>query len=315
MQHFWSLDKVLLHNTWLTIGSFDGVHLGHQKIIRGMTAGAHQAGAPAVVLTFHPRPAVVIRGISGAVNLTMPDERALVLEGLGVDYLITYPFNKQVAATSAVDFIQDLVNHLHIRQLWVGYDFAMGRNREGDITKLRQLGETFGYLLQVVPEEMLDGEVISSSRIRQLLALGEVSQVIPLMGRPYQVQGTIVPGDQRGRMIGIPTANLQVAKEKIVPASGVYVCWARHGDRRYAAAVNIGIRPTFDGSGSDQHVEAHLLDFQGDLYGQVLTLEFIERLRGELRFPDVRTLIDQIHQDIDQTRQILARLPKEEDTH
>ena len=310
MQHFWSLDKVLLHNTWLTIGSFDGVHLGHQKIIREITAGAHQAGAPAVVLTFHPRPAVVIRGISGAVNLTMPDERAAVLESLEVDYLITYPFNKQVAATSARDFMQDLVNHLHIQQLWVGYDFALGRNREGDIDKLRQLGETFDYQLHVVTEVTINGEVISSSRIRQLLALGDVEQVIPMMGRPYQVTGTIVPGDQRGRMIGIPTANLQVAWEKIVPASGVYVCWARLGERRYAAAVNIGIRPTFDGSGSDQHVEAHLLDFQADLYGQVLTLEFIERLRGEVRFPDVQTLIDQIHQDIDRTRQILTKPPK-----
>jgi riboflavin kinase / FMN adenylyltransferase len=299
------------NHAWLTIGSFDGVHLGHQYLIKKLVDGAHAAGAPAVVLTFHPHPVVVLRGKSGNIYLTLPEERADILSGLGVDMVIIEPFTRELSQTSAREFIERLHNRLGLKHLLMGHDFALGHGREGNFDVLSKLGLEYGFSVEEVKAVQSQGEIISSSQIRLLLEAGNVSRAGLWLGRPYLVSGRVVLGDRRGRSIGFPTANLSVTPGKILPASGVYACRAWVDGQAWGAATNIGVRPTFDGQGSALHLEAHLLDYSGDLYGQTISLEFIERLRGEQRFPDIQALIAQISQDVQQTRVILTQ-PKAE---
>ncbi len=306
MQHYWSLDDLQLKDSWLTIGSFDGIHLGHQEIIQKLTAGAHAVGAPAVVLTFHPHPAVVLGKVKESHYLTTPEERAVLLGNLGVDYVITHPFSLQVASMSAKEFLEMINSHLDISQLWVGYDFALGKGRQGDIPTLRKIGSELGYSLDVIPPLTLDGEVVSSSRIRNLIFSGQIAEANRLLGRLYRLEGIVVPGDGRGRTIGIPTANLDIWSEMAIPQAGVYVCRAWVDGRPYGAVTNIGTRPTFETKNPMTTVEAHLLDMDQDLYGKHMQLDFLQRLRDELRFPNVQALIDQIHTDIRIGREILA---------
>jgi riboflavin kinase/FMN adenylyltransferase len=307
-QIFNSLNESISDKAWLTIGSFDGVHFGHQEIIRQLVNGAHAERSPAAVLTFHPHPSVVLRGNTANFYLTLPEERGKLIKSLGVDLVIFEPFTRELAATSAEEYVNRLVSRLGLRYLLIGHDFSLGRGREGSFSVLKGFGQRWGFEVKELQAVQLDGEVVSSSKIRGLLEVGEVRQAVRWLGRPYHVSGLVVPGDRRGRTIGIPTANLAVPAGKLIPANGVYACKAWVDGRPWAAATNIGIRPTFDGHGQTLHVEAHLLDFSGDLYDRSISLDFIERLRGEKRFDDVQALIHQIKFDIQQTREIvLAR--------
>jgi riboflavin kinase / FMN adenylyltransferase len=311
MQPLSSLKSYHLKNTWLTIGSFDGVHRGHQEIVKKLSSGAHAVGAQAVVLTFFPHPAKVLGKRTDFYYLTSPEERAALLGELGIDFVITYPFDLEVAATPARDFVKEIHTHLGFRHLWIGHDFALGRKREGDAPTLRRLGEEFGFQVEVVKQVKVQDFAVSSSQIRALIREGKVDQAELLLGRPHKVKGMVVPGDGRGRTIGIPTANLKVWEEKLLPASGVYVCRAWVGGEQYGAVTNIGVRPTFDQQESIPHLEAHLLDFDADLYGQEVALEFIRRLRAEQRFPNPEALVAQINKDIEQGRLVLAEKTKE----
>ena len=302
-----SLRDASTDHAWLTIGSFDGVHLGHQSLIKKLVDGAHAVGAPAVVLTFHPHPVVVLRGKTGDIYLTLPEERADILSGLGVDMVIIEPFTRELAQTSAREFIERLYDRLGLNHLLIGHDFALGRGREGNFVVLNKLGLEFGFEVEEVEAVQSQGEIISSSQIRLLLEAGDVSRAGLWLGRPFRVSGQVISGDRRGRSIGFPTANLSVIPGKILPASGVYACRAWVDGQAWGAATNIGVRPTFDGQGSVLHLEAHLLDYSGNLYGQTISLEFIERLRGEVRFPDIQALIAQISQDVQQTRVLLGQ--------
>lgn len=305
MQHFYDIQDIHLQNSWITIGSFDGVHLGHQQIIKQITAGAHQAGVPAVVLTFYPHPSVVLRGPRPGLYLTMPEEKASLLGSLGVDIVITYPFDRQVAETSPRDFIQKLHQHLHFQQLWVGYDFALGRDRAGDIPYLRSLGEEFGYQVQVVNAVQAEGETVSSSRIRKHLEAGEIDTANQLLGRPFTITGKVIPGDGRGKTIGVPTANIEIPPERVIPQAGVYACRAFWQGEAYPAVTNVGVRPTFESEPVPPRVEAHIMDFSHDLYGDLVSLEFVARLRAERRFESIDALVAQIQQDIADGRRIL----------
>lgn len=304
MQHTTSLETVNLQRTWLTIGVYDGVHQGHRAIIERLTAGAHNVGAPAVVLTFHPHPAKVLNPTSSLQYLTTPERRAELFGELGVDMVITYPFTAELSRLPGRVFLERLHDRLQIESLWVGYDFAMGHQRDTDTRALREISRRMGFELNVVQPVAEGQEVVSSSRIRDLLRAGDIAAANRLLGWDYCLSGSVVPGDGRGRTIGVPTANLDFWDEQVLPASGVYACRAEVDGRSYAAATNIGTRPTFDG-GDRRHVEAHLLDVDLDLYEKTVRLSFLERLRGEVKFPDVQALVGQIKQDIERTRRLL----------
>jgi len=306
MIHYRSLEEVTLQDSWLTIGVFDGVHRGHQEIIRNLTAGAHSNGALAVVLTFWPHPAVVLGKRDDLKCLTTPEERAELLGDLDVDVVITQPFTQDFAALSAQNFMRLVSRHLGLRSLWMGYDFALGRGREGTAERLTALGEEFGYGVQTLPAVQNGGHTLSSSLIRQRIAAGQVEAAAQSLGRPYALGGSVVHGDGRGRKINIPTANLDYPKSKVIPANGVYATWAWVGGERVPAATNIGVNPTFTPDKQTPNVEAHLLGFDRDLYGQDVKLEFVERLRDELKFLSVEALLEQIHADIRRTGEILA---------
>lgn len=306
MYLYLSLEEVQLQNAWLTIGSFDGVHRGHQEIVHRLTAGAHAVGAPAVVLTFFPHPAVVLGRQKNALYLTTPQERAALLGDLGVDVVIIHSFDKQVAATSANNFIAKLAAKLGLNQLIVGHDFALGRDREGNVPTLRRVGKELGYTLQDIPAIKIEGEIVSSSQIRTALLRGEVERATHLLGRPYRINGKVVPGDGRGRKIGFPTANLDVWLKRAIPKAGVYVCQARVNDRTRDAVTNIGVRPTFVSQYDVTIVETHLLDFEEEIYGQEVQLDFLSRLRNEQRFPNVEALVNQIKEDIAKAKKTLS---------
>jgi len=305
MEHFWSLEDINLQNVWLTIGSFDGVHRGHQEIVSRLVTKAHANDAKAVVLTFFPHPSVVIRGRNDPFYLTTPEERAHLLGGLGVDAAITHPFNETIANLSARSFLKRLTHHLEIRQLWVGFNFAMGKNREGDVATLRRLGDDFGYKLKQIEPIKVENKVISSSHIRELINDGQVEDAAKYLGRPYRIRGKVEKGDGRGKTIGIPTANLAVWKMQLFPKTGVYACHAFFKGSRWKAVVNIGVRPTFENQSVPPRAEAHILNFDQDIYGEEINLSFVTRLREEKRFSSIDDLVKQIHQDINKARRVL----------
>lgn len=308
MQHVTALEDLRLDlPACVTIGAFDGVHRGHQTLIGAMRERASGTGRATVVLTFFPHPSVVLRGRRPSFYLSTPEEKAAYLAALGVDALVTHPFNHDVAAIRAADFVERLVTHARLTELWCGADFALGHGREGNVEFLRALGEQRGFTVHVMPPVLIDGEVISSSRIRQTLRDGAVEQATRYLGRPFRLEGQVVQGAQRGRRLGIPTANLAVSEEHAVPAVGVYACRAHHADWHGQAVVNIGFRPTFEGGEARPVIEAHLLDFERDLYGETVSLEFIARLRPEMKFSGVDALLAQIKQDIAAGREILAQ--------
>jgi riboflavin kinase/FMN adenylyltransferase len=290
--------------TFLTIGVFDGVHLGHQELLKSMVDSARGSGARSAVLTFHPHPSKVIRGREGRLYLSTLQERTALLADLGVRLIVTERFDEETRQTRAADFVDRLCHYLELKELWGG-SFSLGYNREGDLAFLRKIGHEKGFgVRHFEAMVMWHGELVSSSRIRAALSEGRMEEVAGCLDRPYALSGTVVRGDGRGRQIGIPTANLRVWDELLLPARGVYATYARLEDKVYAAATNIGIRPTVNGR--DLTVEAHLLEFDGDIYGKELRLEFVARIRDEQKFSGLDGLLAQIHDDIDQVSHRLA---------
>jgi riboflavin kinase / FMN adenylyltransferase len=304
VQHYHSLADVSIQDAWLTIGVYDGIHRGHQAILRSLVAGAHAKDAPAVLLTFDPHPAVVLAGRDIKL-LTTPDERAGLVSALGLDVVITHPFDRTVSEMSAHDFMARLKEHLGLHHLLIGYDFALGKNREGNAKRLSELGQELGFSVQVIEALSDESGVISSTEIRKLISLGSVDAAANLLGHAYSLSGPVVHGDGRGRRINIPTANIQYPESKLLPANGIYACRARLGGDLFAAATNVGYNLTFTPDKRIASVEAHLLEFDRDLYGEQLILEFVSRLRDEMRFNSVDALLVQIQADIEQTRRII----------
>ena len=293
---------------FLTIGNFDGVHRGHQMLVSELALAAHAGGGLAGLLTFEPHPVAVLRPELRAPRLTSNEERAELLAALGLDFVVVHPFDRETAATPAAEFVAALTAHLPMRELWVGPDFALGRGRSGNTERLAELGHEMGFSVCVVPPFDWQGEPVRSSRVRELLTEeGAVAQAGALLGRPYRVWGEVARGVQRGRKLGFPTANLRLPEDRLVPAYGVYACWAWRGEAGHPAVVNIGVRPSFDNGLPS--VEAYLMDFSGDLYGETLGLSFIQRLRGEKKFADIDRLIEQIRRDAATAQELLARPP------
>jgi riboflavin kinase/FMN adenylyltransferase len=307
MQHVSALEDLRLDRpACLTLGSFDGVHLGHQALIGAMTEHAHNTGRAAVVITFYPHPSVVLRGRRPSFYLSTPDEKAEYLSALGVDAGVTHPFNHEVATITAPDFVTRLITHAQLSELWCGNDFALGHNREGTVDFLRAQGEQRGFRVTLAQPILADGEAISSTRIRQALRDGAVEQAARYLGRPFRLTGMVVEGAKRGRTIGIPTANLSVSDERAIPATGVYACRVRDLAGADLAVTNIGFRPTFNNPEPSLTIEAHLLDFSGDLYARPLTLDFIARLRPEMKFSGIDALVAQIQRDIGEARNLMS---------
>lgn len=304
MGHYRSLEEVRLQNSWLTVGVFDGVHRGHQQILRKLTAGAHANDAPAVVLTFDPHPASVLGGRE-IKCVTLPEERADLLAQLGVDVVITERFTRDLSMVTAYDFMSRLKRQLGFQHLLIGYDFALGKGREGNAARLTEIGSELGYSVEVVSALSDESGVISSTEIRKLIEVGNVGEAARLLGHPYSLQGPVIHGDGRGRTIDVPTANIAYSPQKMIPARGIYACWAYWNGQRYCAATNIGVNPTFTPDKQVPNVEAHLLDFRQEIYGDEVRLEFVAHLRDELKFDSVEELLEQIWIDIENTKKIL----------
>ena len=305
MRHYHSLEEVSAKNAWLTVGVFDGVHRGHREIIRKLTTDAHANHAPAVLLTFDPHPANVLTG-RDIKCLTTPAERADLLGALGVDIVITQRFTPDLSTVPAYEYMLRLKETLGLSHLLIGYDFALGKGREGNANRLAEIGKELNYSVEVINALSDESGVISSTEIRKLVATGNVNEAAKLLGYNYSLSGPVIHGDGRGRKINIPTANVDYPKQKVIPANGIYVCWATVGSKKYKAATNIGFNPTFTPDKTIPSLEAHLLDFDHDLYGQEIKLEFVARLRDELKFNSVDALLEQIHDDINKTREMLS---------
>lgn len=292
--------------TALTVGVFDGVHLGHRHLIGGLVARARAIGALAGVITFDPHPKAVLSPGGESTYLTNLAERHRLLAGLGLDLIATLGFNRALSQMEAADFTALLRQLFRMRELWVGPDFALGHRRRGTVEVLREIGLRQGFRVEVVPPLTAGGQVVSSSAIRRLLGEGQVAEAARLLGRPYGLTAEVNTGAGRGRALGFPTANLAPEPARLLPANGVYAVHAYCDAGRYLGVANIGVRPTF---GEVQRtLEVHLLDFDGHLYGQRLTVEFLKRLRDERRFPSVEELKAQIRRDIEEALAIGDRV-------
>jgi riboflavin kinase/FMN adenylyltransferase len=293
----------------LSVGVFDGVHLGHQRLLGRTVDRARSIGAAAVAVTFDPRPREVLRPDLPSLYLVTLPERIDLLARLGFDYVAVVHFSHEVAATPAEEFVRTLVERYRMVELWVGPDFALGRGRGGTIPVLRELGAASGFEVGVLERVTLDDEVVSSSRIHAALAEGDVRTAGRLLGRPHTVSGPVVKGFGRGRTLGIPTANVAPPARIALPANGIYAVRCRlWADDRWggalSAAASIGVRPQFDNG--ERVLEAHILDFDEDIYGRMLQIEFVEWLRAEERFPSLEDFLAQVRTDIARTREILG---------
>ncbi len=294
----------------LTIGAYDGVHMGHQAVIRAAQLTARQLDAKMAVVTFEPHPALFLRPENAPKMLTSLDQKLELLEAAGVDTVVVVPFNEERASESPEDFVRNvLVRCLGARAVIVGHDFHFGANRAGNVDVLSALGEELGFSVdgvQLLPRPDGKVESVSSTAVRRALAGGEVRTATRLLGRPHELRGTVVEGDQRGRTIGFPTANVAIPATMALPADAVYAGWylTPDGERR-PAAINIGKRPTFYQDAEHSLLEAHLIDFAGDLYGQTARVEFVELIRSEQRFDGIDALKEQLGKDIARATDIL----------
>ncbi|MDR5695212.1 MAG: bifunctional riboflavin kinase/FAD synthetase [Armatimonadota bacterium] len=292
---------------FLALGMFDGVHRGHQHLVRSLLERSRRMGGFAVVSTFDPHPLKVLSSPSYPFLLTTLEERLSLLERLGIDAVLIFPFTQTFRQISPEAFIQEiLVAKLGVREVFVGPHHTFGRDRRGNVDLLRRMGETLGFLVHVVEPLSVEGTLVSSSFIRDLLRRGEVDVANKFLGRYYSLRGVVVAGERRGSELGYPTANLLPPEDKLIPGNGVYAGVASLSQERFPAVINVGVRPTF--GGQRLVVEAHLLDFQGEIYGQHIDLAFVKRLRDEQKFVNPGALAAQIAQDISLARESLHDL-------
>jgi riboflavin kinase/FMN adenylyltransferase len=302
--------KVLkLRHPVVAIGNFDGVHAGHQEIFRQVRRRATEIGGEAVVLSFDPHPLFVLAPEQRPSLLSTLEEKRGVVESLGIDYFILVRFDEPFSRLSPEDFVQRILKRqLQVEEVYVGYDFTFGHRAAGDPHVLALLGGKYRFGVTTIPQVSIDKVPISSSIIREFVREGKIREATRFLGRYPTLSGKVVHGMDRGqKVVGFATANLNPVKD-LVPKDGVYVCWVKVGKEWFPGAVNIGINPTF--KNNPFTIEAHLLDFQGNLYGEEITLAFIERLRDEEIFPSSTALSDQIRKDVEKAKEILSKSPK-----
>ncbi len=287
-----------------TIGNFDGVHWGHRALLGQVLASARAQGLKSLAITFWPHPRSVLQPERWQGYLMTLDERLAALNALGFDACLVLPFSTDFAHLSPEQFVQYLQGQVALAEMWVGEDFRFGHRRTGDVQVLRALGEQTHFVVKELSRQSRGSQPVSSALIRDVLRRGDVAHCGQLLDAPYQLTGTIVQGDQRGRTLGFPTANFAVDPGKLLPGRGIYAARISGAGLHHTSAVSIGIRPQFDGT--HELVEAFVLDFSGDLYGQRLTLAFVERLRDEQRFDSVEALVTQIQRDVDRARALVG---------
>jgi riboflavin kinase/FMN adenylyltransferase len=286
----------------LTIGAFDGVHRGHQYLIREVVDRAHRRDYDAVIVTFDPRPQVVLR--PGSKQLTGRREKARIIGALGADVVVMLPFSRELAQVPASQFLLSMLEHINLAEIWVGGDFAFGHNREGTVDFLIRSGQHSGFAVHVVSRQPFEGIPLSSTAVRTLLDGGEVEAAARLLGHYFRVPGTVVRGAGRGRELGFPTANLATEGTQHLPGTGIYAGYLEAGGVRRPAAISVGYNPQFEGR--ELSVEAHVLDYEGDLYGQVVCLDFVARVRDERRFASVEALVEEIGRDVEAVRRVMS---------
>ncbi len=294
--------------TLLTVGVFDGIHLGHQHLLSHLKVQAEGRNCLSGVVTFKTHPESVLSSGTLVPWLTGLEDRIALIHELGIDLVIVLSFTLELSRLSAREFVQLLKDRLKMSGLLIGPDFALGKDREGDIENLRSLGNEIGFTVEVFPPVMLDGMVVSSSIIRQFLVQGDIRKVEKLTGRRFSITGKVISGARRGRTLGFPTANLKTSPDQALPADGVYATIAYIDHKPMPAITNIGIRPTFGGGA--RIIETHLFDYTGDLLGQRLKIEFLHRIREERHFTTVEDLKTQIAKDIEQAKAMLANKEK-----
>ena len=288
----------------LTLGVFDGVHLGHQHLIGAAVREAKKSNRRALVATFSNHPGSVLLPDFTPSYITGLEERIRLIEALGVDSVLPVTFDRELSELQARDFVDLLQRRLRMKALVVGPDFALGRGREGDVTMLSSLSSDMKFSLVVVGLLEDEGRPVRSTAVRQALADGDLATVRSLLGRHFALDGSVERGVGRGKDLGFPTANLRVAPDRALPCDGIYATWALLGDQRHMAATSVGTRPTFEDT--DRTVEAFLLDFNGDLYGRETRLEFVRRLRDDVKYDSVDALTEQMGKDVRETRRVLA---------
>ncbi len=287
----------------LTIGVFDGVHLGHKYLMSQLKEHARQENLLSGVVTFQQHPQTVLAPPTKLPYLTDLAQRIKLLKNEGIKAIITLSFTHELAGLSPHQFIGLLKKYLRMRGLLIGPDFALGQGREGNTDALRTLGRAMDFSVAVIPPLVIKGEVVSSTAIRDALTNGDMERVHNLIGRPFSLHGRVIPGERRGKELGFPTANLDINSEQALPADGIYVTWAYINNEAYPSVTNIGQRPTF--GGGERTVEVYILDYHGDLYGHELKIDIVERLRNEKQFDTVDELKKQMAEDIKQGRVIL----------
>lgn len=291
----------------IAIGVFDGVHIGHQALIGETAARARRDGGTALAATFDPLPIQALAPGAPPSALSDVEDRIRLLREAGAGAVVVFAFTKEFAALPPDAFVRRLAGAGEVRQIFVGEDFQFGHDRAGNVGTLRAAGSAHGFEVVVATPVRQDGEIVSSTRIRNALLAGDVGSAARMLGRAYGVRGTVVHGAKRGRALGFPTINLAVPTERLLPRDGIYAMSVRVGDTQVAAAASLGVRPTF--GGGDRTLEAYLLEWEGDVYGETIEAAFIKRLRDELRFASAAELSEQIARDVEDTRAALRTRP------
>jgi riboflavin kinase/FMN adenylyltransferase len=294
-------------NPAITIGTFDGVHQGHKAILQEVVRVAKEQGGASVLATFEPHPRKLLFPEQPLGILTPLQQKIALLTEAGIEHIVVVPFTKTFSELSAADYItQFLVGQLHAKSIIIGYDHHFGHDRAGNIALLQQYAATYGYRVDEIPAQLIAAAAVSSTKIRNSLQEGNVTEAAHMLGRHYSITGTVVHGAQLGRTIGFPTANIQPADpDQLIPAHGVYAVWAMHEGQRYKAMMNIGVRPTVTQE-MQLRIEAHLIGYEGDLYDTTMEVAFVARLRDEQKFPSLDALKEQIQQDKEAALQVLS---------
>ncbi|MCR6638948.1 MAG: bifunctional riboflavin kinase/FAD synthetase [Sporocytophaga sp.] len=299
-----------LPNAIVTIGTFDGVHLGHRKILNRLKETSKEENGESVVITFWPHPRKVLQGVDSFKLLLTLDEKIEMIASCGIDHLLLIPFTKEFSSTTSEDFIQKiLIDKIGTKKLVIGYDHKFGKNREGSFEYLKENASRIGFQVEEIPREDIEHNAISSTAIREALSKNNVSKASTLLGRPYSVKGKVVEGKKLGRELGYPTANIEVEDpEKILPADGIYTVLVKVAGKIYGGMLSLGFNPTVEGKG--RSMEVHIFDFNKNIYGETVEVSFLEFLRFEAKFPNLEALIEQLKEDEKHSRTILEKSNK-----